>query len=402
MFSLSCMEKPASCYLLSSAHEKGIGISSTGDLFLTSIEKEWETWILYSDSFSLLHDNDNVMLYSTTRKTYLTSTGEGFLCQTCSQDHKSARWFVKRFKADKFRIGSMEYQKSLRCDYNKRLSTSDNILDDFCNWKIILKTGRLCFITLLVESSSRFQLGSWEDKVHLTKHKNKMQVWRIIELEKNNIWISSWVHDSYFLCTDKDGKLFMTNDRFSEGVKWRIENKPKTLIISYHFNTVIDIKYYSGSRPPLKELEESLNARNRSMKKSHSFSLSSACRNEYSIAPAISSGWLNCSDSDDCLYSSNYVSHIDQKMGCKWDLEQNGKNFCISSSNTKLMKQTSWQIIKSLDGTWLLVSEKGEYLTYNKDGKVFLATEQEEWNTWCLEPCLPGHPKWHVSHPFFD
>jgi len=386
MFSLSCMEKPASCYLLSSAHKKGIGISSTGDLFLTSIEKEWETWILYSDSFSLLHDNDNVMLYSTTRKTYLTSTGEGFLCQTFSQDHKSAKWFVKRFKADKFRIGSMEYHKSLRCDH-KRLSTSDSILDDFCNWKIVLKTGELCFITF----NSRYQLGSWEDKIHLSEEKNKMQVWRIIESGEKNVWISSWVHDSYFLCTDKGGKLFMTNDRFSEGAKWRIENKPKTLIISYLFNTVIDIKEYFCIKFTLKELEESLNAKSRNMSQCHSCSLSSACCNEYSIAPAISSGWLNSS------------SHIDQKMGCKWNLKKNGKNFSIWSCYN-LIQQNSWQIIKALDGTWFLISEKGEYLTYNKDGKVFLATElsEEEWNTWCLEPCLPEHPKWHVSHPFCD
>jgi len=338
------------------------------------------------------------MLYSTARKTYLTSTEEGFLCQTFSQDHKSAKWFVKRLKADKFRIGSMEYQKSLRCDHNKRLTTSDNILDDFCNWKIVLKTGELCFITL----NSRFQLGNWEDKIHLSKEKNKMQVWRIIESGEKNVWISSWVHDSYFLCTDKDGKLFMTNDRFSEGSKWRIENKPKTLIISYHFNTVIDIKYYSGSNFTLNEVEESLNARSGNMYHSSTCSLSSACYNQYSIAPAISSGWLN--------FSSDCVSHIDKKMGCKWNLRKYGENFCIFSSKRpyspqdNLMKQTSWQIIKALDGTWFLVSKTGEYLTYNKDGKVFLATElsEEEWNTWCLEPCLPGHPKWHVSHPFCD
>jgi len=214
------MEQNILCFISSSSNQH-LASNSDGTIFMTNKRENLGRWIMIMAS-----DNESVFFQSMVHGHYLTSNVEGKLGATADISEEGAKWCFRRSPFDtKYTIRSSAYGKVLFCDESEKIVTTfDRNNSVWSKWDIELETGELCFISSLkYDKNLRCEPSG---KLSLTEATKGWEIWRFIEAGEGYVLISSWTHDSKFLCSDAKGKVYTSEDRKESSALWSIERGP--------------------------------------------------------------------------------------------------------------------------------------------------------------------------------
>lgn len=379
------------CFLSSSAHNKRIGSSPDGNVFITDNRQDWERWIISSAS-----DKENIVLKSMAHGRYLKSNADGDLETAIDHEHVDTKWCIRPSSGDKYQIWSAVHDKALYCNQDESAYTANSDNDEkWSEWNVELETGELCFI-----SSLRFHKRircEPSGKLNLTDNWKGWEVWRFIEAGKGNVLISSCTHKTRFLCSNPEGNVYTTTNRFGSWEKWSIEKDPASrgiIIKSSDHGKVLKTDGNGLCTSESHDLEEPCGIWCAETACSQVYFISATCHDKRigtshhsPFTTTNRKGWeqwkIEKDKNNDCFTISS-VAHGQKYLGSS----QDGKVLVKSSAGSSEL----WEIKESLHGGYFLVSKEHlNCLACNDRGHLYTSSKQYGgWETWRLEPVMPS------------
>jgi len=391
MFSFACMEQNIRCFISSTSTNQRLGSNSDGTIFMTGSREDCERWIMILSS-----DNESIFFQSMIHGHYLTSNADGKLEATSDLSQEGAKWSIKRSPFDAhYTIRSSAYGKDLFCDKSGIICSSfDRNNSNWSKWDIELETGELCFITSLkYDKSLRCEPSG---KTSLTESSRGWEVWRFIEAGEGYVLISSWTHDSNFLCSDAKGKVYTTKDRQERYALWSVESSPDSRGVILRSREHKKLLFTDG------KILYTTNNEINGIETGGLWCTECACSQTYFISATYYDEQIS-SKPNKAFTTKN------RKKWEKWKIEKSNEygsftiysiahgKFLGSHKNEKITmnmhigKDELWQIEVSPHGGYFLISrEHNKVLTCSSDGELStIVGHRGGWETWSLDPCLP-------------
>lgn len=386
MFSFACIEEPVRCFL-SAPWDPGKRIGSTGGgtFFLSENRIEWDRWII-----SPTTDNDSITIKSVTYGRYLTFNKEGQLVTSINSHEKNSKWCLSRSAyGGKHKVKSM---KQAKVPTHKKDDVAQEAIP-MCEWNVELDTGELCIISS-VKYCRQIKCEP-NGRIFMTNNSKAWELWRFIRTDDGHVLISSWTHNTQFLCSDHSGNVYTVENNHQESTLWSVEKSPDSrgiYIKSIESDRILDtdgIRLFTS---------DSWNQN----KEKGIWRLESACSQVYYISAAHYDKQIGAN------YESLSITRNRNKKE-QWKIEKNSElglytirsiaqgKYLGSTKDEKvsvkigLGKNEMWRIDKSPHGGYFLISnEHKRILTCNSDGDLYTTIGYRGgWETWTLEPCIP-------------
>jgi len=241
---LLSVSEPLRAYIVAgsaSSNNRDLLLSSNpeGRVFLSENRREWEEWYIIRDSSSsskLYYEKDEefpiVVFLKSTKHGHFLKTDPNGVVGTAKEGNDWEKFRMKRLPGSKesttFVSAAHGTTLAFEPDKNRcygRAKTNDTVNTATCTWQIEHQSGELCFI-FSPALRKKIQCNIFGQLTTNRKYWSGWEVWRFTEAGDGDLIISSWTHSSKVLCSNNEGKVYTTENRRDDGVKWRV-SKPQ-------------------------------------------------------------------------------------------------------------------------------------------------------------------------------
>ena len=215
------------------------------------------------------------------------------------------------------------------------------------------------------------------------------EVWRFVKIDdKETFIITSWTHDRKVLCSNRDGRVFTTENKEGSWEKWKVSLHPKSHGVM--IQSVEHGRYLAFSGKDLYTMVKDEDT---------AWHLEPANLNRFFISS-------KCHDKRISSSNDHPFSNHTRKEWEMWVIEptgatigqfvirsvEHGKYLCSTEGGKLIVSESHqpWTICSSPHGGVFLQSvETGGRLSCNENGHVYTTDASEIWETFCLEPIMP-------------
>ncbi|KAL3764468.1 hypothetical protein ACHAW5_000132 [Stephanodiscus triporus] len=216
------------------------------------------------------------------------------------------------------------------------------------------------------------------------------EVWRFVKIDDDGTFIiTSWTHDRKVLCSDRDGRVFTTENKEGTWEKWKVSLHQKSHGV--RIQSVEHGRYLAFSGKDMYTMVKDEDT---------AWHLEPANLNRFFISS-------KCHDKRISSSNDHPFTHHNRKGWEKWVIEPTGATigqfvirslkhgkYLVSSGGGKIIVsefQHYWTICSSpYGGVFLQSVDTGGRLSCNEHGHVCTTDASEGWETFCLEPIMPG------------
>ncbi|KAL7534528.1 hypothetical protein ACHAWF_004858 [Thalassiosira exigua] len=218
------------------------------------------------------------------------------------------------------------------------------------------------------------------------------KVWRFTRIDDGQHFIiTSWTHSHKVLSSNKDGRVFTTENKDGDSEKWRISSHPTQHGVRIQSVVHGGFLAFSGHEVCTKDEEEDT-----------TWHLEPAHGNNFFISKASLDKRLSSSDEQPFI-------HRNRKAWERWAIQavnetghfaihsqKHGKYLCSTEDGVLAVGESRqlWEIYISPHGGFFIQSvEHGRKLSCDDQGHLFTAETSGEEESWNLEPIMP----WTIS-----